>query len=37
MLEAKLLLTVLLMASIQLVAYFGSRAKPQADEPVERA
>jgi hypothetical protein len=28
MIEAKLLLTVLLMATIQLVAHFGARAKP---------
>jgi hypothetical protein len=31
MIEAKLLLTVLLMAAIQLVAYFGGRAKRRAD------
>jgi hypothetical protein len=30
MIEAKLALTVLLMATIQVVAYFGARAKRQA-------
>jgi len=30
--EPKILLTLLLMTSIQLVAYFGSRAKPPAHD-----
>ena len=35
MLEAKLILTVLLMATIQLVAYFGGRAKAPAQQSAQ--
>jgi hypothetical protein len=36
MIEAKLMLTVLLMAAIQLVAHFGARAKPRSEPSAER-
>ena len=36
MIEAKLFLTVLLMAVIQLVAYFATPAKRQEESSVER-
>ncbi len=36
MIEAKLLLTVLLMAAIQLIAHFGTRAKPRNEPSAER-
>lgn len=37
MIEAKLLLTVLLMAAIQLVAHFGARAKRRDRQPTNGA